>query len=99
MNLIDFLAALPPHKASLHLTHNQHLAYYMTVEEDEEGPVGGGGDWVSEEQRLLAYATNEKWELQWYPETPVGCHIFRAATLEALMAHVSALAGDHAGSD
>lgn len=59
----------PAHKASSHLTHNQHLAYYRTVAEAIEDEDHGMDDWVSEEQKQKAIATNDCWTLQWYPET------------------------------
>lgn len=78
----EFLAALPAHKCSLHLTHNQHLAYYSTVEHEDATEQL---DWVSEEQRKLAIARNEMWEIQWYPETPIGFHKLCAAELGPLL--------------
>jgi hypothetical protein len=76
----------PAHKASLHLTHNQHLAYYRTVAEAIEDGDHGMDDWVSEEQKQKAIATNDCWTLQWYPETPVGFCILAAADLDVLLA-------------
>jgi hypothetical protein len=78
----DFLAALPAHKCSLHLTHNEHLSYYSTVEEEDRN---GHWNWVSEAQRQLAIQRNEMWQIQWYPETPVGFHSLCAAELGALL--------------
>ncbi len=80
----------PPHEASLHLTHNQHKAYYQTVEQHLADMQDTDDDWVSEEEKQRAYETQELWELQWYPNTPIGSHIFYASSLEALMAHVNA---------
>ena len=78
----------PSHKASLHLTHNQHLAYYMTVEECmHQGDHGyREDDWVSPEQKQKAIETNDCWSLQWYPETPLGSCILVAADLDILLA-------------
>lgn len=75
----------PRHKASLHLTHNQHKAYYRTVAESIEDGEHGYDDWVSEEQKQKAIATNECWTLQWYPETPIGFCILAAADLDVLL--------------
>lgn len=77
----------PNHKASLHLTHNQHKAYYRTVQEaiDDEDH-GYVNDWVSPEQRQKAIDTDECWTLQWYPETPVGSCMLAAADLDVLLA-------------
>lgn len=77
----------PAHKASLHLTHNQHLAYYRTVADEIADEDHGYTDdcWVSPDQRQKAIDTNECWTLQWYPETPVGFCILSAADLDVLL--------------
>lgn len=74
----------PRHKASLHLTHNQHKAYYETVQEcypDDRNAKA----WVNEEQKAKAIETQEVWELQWYPHTPVGSLSLLAADLDVLL--------------
>lgn len=77
----------PKHEASLHLTHNQHKAYYRTVAEAiDDGDHGYVDDWVSEEQKQKAIETNECWTLQWYPATPVGFCMLAAADLDVLLA-------------
>jgi hypothetical protein len=77
----------PKHEASLHLTHNQHKAYFRTVEQSIEDEDHGyrADDWVSEEQKQKAIATNECWSLQWYPDTPVGSYSLSAADLDVLL--------------
>ena len=76
----------PDHKASLHLTHNQHKAYYKTVVQEIEDGGFGYEDWVSPEQKQKAIDTDECWTLQWYPETPVGFCLLSAADLDVLLA-------------
>ena len=73
----------PEHDAGLFLSHNEHKTYYETVEEfvAEGTPL----EWVSEEQKRKAFATNEIWVLQWYPNTPAGFNILAAADLDVLM--------------
>ncbi len=73
---------IPPH-LTLCLRHNEHKSSYQTVAEYCE--QWDGDDWVSEDQRLKALATNELWELQWYPDTPVGFCLRLAADLESLL--------------
>jgi hypothetical protein len=80
---------LPPHKASLHITHNQHKAYYQTVEQyfaelrvDDED--------VTPADRAACIATNEVWEIQWYPETPIGSRTVYAPTLERVLERANA---------
>jgi hypothetical protein len=77
----------PKHKASMHLTHNEHLSYYRTVKQSIEDNDHGYEDdcWISEEQKQKAIETNECWILQWYPETPVGFCILAAADLDVLI--------------
>lgn len=78
----------PPHKASLHLTHNQHRSYYRSVEEYEfDNEEWFKGAWVSDESRAYAIAHDELWELQWYPETPIGFNTLAAGRWEDIVAH------------
>lgn len=81
----------PRHEASLHLTHNEHKAYYQTVQQRiDDGDFGYEPDnWVSEEQKQKAIATNECWTLQWYPDTPIGFYVQSAADLEVLLEAVN----------
>lgn len=82
----EFEASLPTHKASLHLTHNQHLAYYQTVEEYLTTFGDCQPSFPSEADRVECDASNELWELQWYPDTPIGSYSIAASTLPKLMA-------------
>lgn len=68
MSIKPFLNLLPAHEASLHLEHNPHKAYYITVEQHMED---GLADWISEEEKQKAIATQDYWVLQWYPRSPV----------------------------
>jgi hypothetical protein len=77
-------ADFPPHKGSLHLTHNDHRNNYETVEQ-WAGYNRESHDWVSEEQKAKAIATDSVWVLQWYPDTPVGSHALVAADLDVLL--------------
>ncbi|WP_020474177.1 hypothetical protein [Zavarzinella formosa] len=84
----------PKHAASLHLEHNTHKAYYLTVKQSIEQHDHGfrDDDWVSEEQKQKAISTNECWTLQWYPDTPGGFCLLSAADLDVLLE--SALRGE-----
>ncbi len=75
----------PEHKASLHLTHNEHKSVYITVAKAIEQQDHGYRDWVSEGQKQKAIETNDCWYLQWYPETPVSFYILAAADLDVLL--------------
>ena len=72
----------PPHKCGAYLTHNAYKDYYESI----ESAVADMGDgWVSPEEREKALATGEIWEMQWYPNTPVGFYKKVASSLQALM--------------
>lgn len=75
---------LPKHDCELMLTHNPHKSNYETVEQHTETM---SADWVSEEQKLKAFATQSLWELHWYPSTPVGFIAYAACDLDVLMLH------------
>ena len=77
---------LPPHKCGLFLTHNEHKDYYETVATQVEDGRIEEDHWVSEEEKQKAIDTDEMWELQWYPDTPIGSHTLVASTLEAIRA-------------
>ncbi len=76
----------PRHAASLTLTHNDHKTNYETVAEYcEGGHWMPDDDWLSPEQKAKAIATNEMWEMQWYPDTPVGFCKVAACDLDVLL--------------
>jgi hypothetical protein len=76
----------PSHKAGLYLTHNQHKDYYETVEEHiNEYANMSKNDFVSPEDYQRCVDTNELWELQWYPDTPIGFHKVLGSSLEVVM--------------
>lgn len=78
----------PSHKASMTLTHNAHKDSYQTVKEWWSDRVACGAtfdNWVSEDQFYRALGTDEVWELQWHPETPVGTCVLMACDLDMLL--------------
>lgn len=75
----------PTHKCGLHLTHNQHKDYYEPIaeyvqNEEQNGPFKDEG------AKARCIATDEIWELQWYPRTPVGFNRIAAPTFEEALA-------------
>lgn len=77
---------LPSHKAGLYLTHNQHKDYYETVEEHVNEYMNmSKDDFVSLEDYQKCVDTDELWELQWYPETPIGFHKVNGSSLEIVL--------------
>ena len=72
----------PNHKCELILRHNTNTGNYETV---KELIIHTDYDWQSEEHKQRAVDTNEIWELQWYPETPIGFYLIAAPTLNELI--------------
>jgi hypothetical protein len=75
---------LPAHKCSLSIEHNPHRDYYETLTDHIEG--AGSMNWANDEAKQRAIDTDEIWIIQWYPETPVGCYVVAAPTLEEALA-------------
>ena len=75
----------PKHACGLILTHNEHKSYYDKIEDylAEERC----GSFRDAESRQRCIATNEVWELQWYPNTPVGFLSVYAPTLAECLAY------------
>jgi|SRR5581483_4313642 len=69
--------------ASLHISFNDSSALnYVSVEKFEtEFSSADADDWISEEERQKGYASNSKWSVQWYPDTPIGSYCVAASTL------------------
>lgn len=79
----------PEHEASMHITHNQHKAYYQSIESyiAEEHLQIESDDWATPTSRERCIANDDIWELQWYPNTPIGfCKIYGATFEEVLTA-------------
>lgn len=74
----------PAHKAGLHLQHNNHKNYYESVETYFKSPwMDDTG--LSAEERQKMIDTDEVWELQWYPNTPVGSYCVTGSTFEEVL--------------
>jgi len=84
-----FRATLPSHKAGLFLSHNEFLGYYETAASYISGREGLCFRNVEERDKCIA--TDQLWELQWYPHTPVGFHVIGAPTLAQLLDFVEEL--------
>lgn len=80
---------LPEHKCGLYLKHNQHRDVYQSAVDwckDNDADNGVAAyDFASEEAKQRAIATDEIWTLQWYPNTPICCHMIAAPTLDELL--------------
>jgi hypothetical protein len=74
---------LPKHECGLHLSHNEHLDMYETIEDFYDAQ-----NFISEDEWNKSIAENSVWSLQWYPKTPIGFHVICAASLEAIKQHL-----------
>lgn len=63
----------PRHACGLHLTHNQHKDYYESIEQYFKNPWMEDIE-ITDEEKQLMIDSNEIWELQWYPDTPIGSY-------------------------
>lgn len=71
---------IPKHKCGLYIKHNEHKCYYgeLSIENMENE------SFKSEEHMMRCIDTQDMWEMQWYPDTPVGSYKICAPTLEEL---------------
>lgn len=76
--------------ASLSLSFNDHASNYVSAAQWLDEPSYPKGKFVSPDEKAKARATNCIWELQWYPDTPVGFYRIAASSLTALLEHVAA---------
>lgn len=74
----------PEHKCGLFLSHNEHRDYYETLSDFIENH-DLTDDFESPEAMAKSIETDELWELQWYPDTPVGFIRVAAPTLEDVL--------------
>lgn len=70
---------------SLSIEHNQHKGYYRPIEEYLlEEPMERFKD-LSDEEYKQCVSTDELWEIQWYPWTPISFHYVCGPTLECCL--------------
>lgn len=77
--IIDCIEDLPEHH-SLHITHNQHKAYYETIPDYLDG-ISAGKDILPEDLKECI-ERDSLWEVQLYPRTPISFYWVGAATFE-----------------
>lgn len=82
MDLDNFKAVLPKHRCSLTINHNEHKDCYQSVEEFTSHHEDY---WISEDSKARAIATDEIWEVMWFPDNPLAFYSRMAATLEELL--------------
>lgn len=86
-SLENFQKMLPEHQASLHITHNQHKSYYEKADEYLRDRKCDAPDDVIKAMILA----NSIWEIQWYPDTPIGFNIVYGATLTQALEQIKKL--------
>lgn len=74
----------PDHECGLQLSHNEHKNYYESIEDyvQENRELF---KWESEEHKQRAIKSDCIWQLQWYPNTPVGFYCAAAPTLREVL--------------
>ena len=78
----------PRHKCGLFLTHNEHRDYYQSAQDFIENDLESREcppEWSTSTSRQCCIDANEIWELQWYPDTPIGSYCVVGATLEEVL--------------
>lgn len=78
-------------KASVHLTANQHLAYYDPLDRyiDEDANRSGSNIDIRQRDRILAAGII--YELQFYPDSPVGFYRVYGTTMDEVIARAGAI--------
>lgn len=76
---------LPRHNASLLIYHNLHKDYYEDVDTYIRQLDVEPDEWVAKGEEDRAIERDEIWEMQWYPDTPVGFFKVYAASFPALV--------------
>lgn len=79
-----FQDLLPEHKCGLFITHNEHRDYYITPFDHVRR-----GDWLSEDEAFKSQETDELWEIQVYPATPIGSYKLAASSLESILEYLN----------
>src|ERR1700722_10841545 len=88
-----FPAIVESCKASVHLTANQHLSYYDPLDRyiDEDANRDKDDQMVSPEQRKRIIAAGVIYELQFYPDSPVGFYRVYGTTMDEVVAAAGAI--------
>lgn len=83
---VALLTLLKGKHSSLSISFNEDNGpNYQTVAEMVEQNDPKDHDWISEEEKHKAVLTNRMWEIQWYPDTPIGFCRLCASSLSAVI--------------
>ena len=75
---------LPTHM-SFSLRHNPHKSNYYSMSEYLDIYVGENATWAGDDQRQKALDTDELWEAEWHPSTPISTCTLVACDLHVLL--------------
>lgn len=87
LKLTDFL----PRHVSIHIHHDPHKGSYESVQQYlrgkdhvNEGPSDGfdESEWLSRDDFKASVSEDSLWEIQWYPNSPVGFCTVYGSTFE-----------------
>ena len=85
----QLLSLLKGKYSSLTISYNQHAVDYTdAITAIRDGYTYTNCEWVSEEEKSLALLNNSVWEIQWYPDTPVGSHSVAGTTLNGCLKYI-----------
>lgn len=80
----QLLSLLPAHECGLSIEHNEHKVYYESIGE-YLGRHEMAETWKDKEAWQRMMDTDEIWEMQWFPRTPVVSAHVCAPTLSELL--------------
>lgn len=78
------LKKLPKYDISLSINHNPHKDSTLTILELIDFLNLEDDDWTSVSEKEKAISSNSLWEIQWYPDTPIGFYRSFSSSLESL---------------
>lgn len=76
----------PKHDAGMFITHNEHKNYYENI---EEFIINNDiKEFISEEDKQKCIDNNDIWEIQWYPNTPIGFYKIAGSDFNLLLKEI-----------
>lgn len=83
---------VPSHK-SMSLVHNSHFTINVSVAQAIDASIDGyqSDDWINDEQRDKAIATDNHWMIMVFPKTSKKYFVYSASDIDVLLEYVSKL--------
>lgn len=83
----DFLLSLlKGEHSSIYISYNDHSVNYETARDCYD--YEENGTWVSQEDKQRALDTNSVWNIQWYPDTPIGSYSVYGSSLTSVLNYI-----------